>query len=117
MRLLVEAHGTRRRGYHGVPRRFVYGFAGLRPRSACLFDPEFTPALGTDLAIDERAGIRLLEEGAVATLLITLWCVLIFDGLLSHLSGSPVTRPSKTAAPAAPATLPVTIVRLESAID
>jgi len=23
----------------GVPRRFVYGFAGLRPRSALLFDP------------------------------------------------------------------------------
>src|SRR6516165_9094913 len=72
----------------GVPRRFVFGFAGLRPRSACLFDPEFTPALRTDLAVDERAGVRLLEERAIAALLIALWCVLIFDRLLSHLGGS-----------------------------
>jgi hypothetical protein len=40
----------------GVPRRFIYEVAGRRPRSARLFDPEFTPALRTDLAIDERAG-------------------------------------------------------------
>ena len=79
---------TRRRGYRGGTASLCICVSGLRPRLACLFDPEFTPALGTDLAIDERAGIRLLEEGAVATLLITLWCVLIFDGLLSHLSGS-----------------------------
>src|SRR6516225_11787544 len=81
------------------------------PRLACLFDPEFTPPLRTDLTIDERAGVRLLEERAIAALLIALWCVLIFDRLLSHLAEASVTRPSKIAAPAAPATLRVTIVR------
>jgi hypothetical protein len=50
----------------GVPRRFVYGSAGLRPRSAWLFGPESTPAFRTDLAVDERAGVRLLEQRAVA---------------------------------------------------
>jgi hypothetical protein len=30
--------------------------------SAGFFDPEFAPALGADLAIDQRAGIRLLEQ-------------------------------------------------------
>ena len=53
--------------------------SGTRPRSASLFDPEFTPALRTDLAVDQRAGVWLLEERAVAALLIALWCVLIFD--------------------------------------
>ena len=72
----------------GVPRRFVYGFLGLRSRSALLLDPEFTPALRTDVAVDDRAGVRLLEERAIAALLIVLWCVLIFDRLLSHLGGS-----------------------------
>ncbi len=57
----------------GVPRRFLYGFAGLRPRSALFFDPEFTPALRTDFAVDKRAGIWLLEQRAVAALLIALW--------------------------------------------
>ena len=42
----------------GVPRRFVYGFVGLLPRSALLLDPEFTPALRTDLAVDKRAGVK-----------------------------------------------------------
>ena len=72
----------------GVRRRFVYVSAGLRPRLACLFDPEFTPPLRIDLAVDERAGVRLLEERAIAAFLIALWCVLIFDRLLSHLGGS-----------------------------
>jgi hypothetical protein len=49
-----------------VPRRFVHVSAGIRRRSACLFDPEFTPALRTDLAIDERAAVWLLEQRAVA---------------------------------------------------
>ena len=61
----------------GVPRRFVSELAGLRPRLACLFDPEFTPAFRTDLAVDERAGVRLLEERAIAALLIVLWCVVV----------------------------------------
>jgi hypothetical protein len=68
--------------------RFVYEFARLRPRSACLFDPEFTPARRTDFTVDQRAGARLLEQRAVAALLIALWCVLIFGDLLSHLGGS-----------------------------
>jgi hypothetical protein len=63
-------------------------FAGLRPRSACLFDPEFTPAFRTDLAIDECAGVWLLKQRAVAALLIALWCVLILNRLLSHLGSS-----------------------------
>ena len=65
-----------------------YDFAGVRRRSACLFDPEFTPAFRTDLAVDKRARARLLEERAIAALLIALWCVPIFDRLLSHLGGS-----------------------------
>src|SRR6516164_5917313 len=89
MRPRFEAHGdTATRLPRGVPRRFVYEVCRLCPRSACLFDPEFTPALRTDLAVDERAGVRLLEERAIAALLIALWCVLIFDRLLSHLGGS-----------------------------
>ena len=72
----------------GVPRRFVYEYPGLRRRLTCLFNPEFTPAFRTDLALDERAGVRLLEQRAIAALLIALWCVLIFDRLLSHLGGS-----------------------------
>ena len=72
----------------GVPRRFVYEIAELRPRSARFFDPEFTPALRTDLAVDQRAGVRLLEERAIAALLIALWRVLIFGDLRSHLGGS-----------------------------
>src|SRR6516165_6410057 len=63
-------------------------FAGGRPRSACLFGPEFTPALRTDLAVDDRAGVRLLEERAIAALLIVLWCVLIVDRFLAHFCGS-----------------------------
>ena len=74
MRPRFEAHGdTATRFTTGVPRRFVSEFAGRRPRSACLFDPEFTPALRTDLAVDERAGVRLLEQRAVTALLISLW--------------------------------------------
>ena len=50
----------------GVPRRFVSELAGLRPRLACLFDPEFTPAFWTDVAVNERAAVWLLEQRAVA---------------------------------------------------
>src|SRR5262249_36297821 len=55
---------------------------------ACLFDPEFTPARRTDFTIDQRAGVRLLEQRAVAAPLIAFWCILIFGDLLSHLGGS-----------------------------
>jgi len=71
----------------GVPRRFVYGLQDVAP-SACLFGPEFTPALRTDVAVDDRAGVRLLEERAIAALLIVLWCVLIVDRFLAHFCGS-----------------------------
>jgi len=66
----------------GVPRRLACTV------STSLFDPELTPACRTDVAIDERARIRLLEERAVVALLISLWCVLIFGHFLSHLGGS-----------------------------
>ena len=59
-----------------------------RRRSAWLFGPEFTPALRTDLAVDDRAGVRLLEERAIAAILIVLWCVLIVDRFLAHFCGS-----------------------------
>jgi hypothetical protein len=89
MRPRFEAHGGHGDAVTtGVPRRFVYEFAGRRPCSASLFDPEFTPARRTDFAVDQRAGVRLLEQRAVAALLIAFWCVLIFDRLLSHLGGS-----------------------------
>jgi len=54
--------GTRRRGYRG-------GTASLcicvcrTSRSACLFDPEFTPALRAYLAVDERAGVQQRRGG------------------------------------------------------
>ena len=79
---------TRRRGYRVGAASLCICVAGLRLRLAWLFGPEFTPALRTDLAIDERAGVRFLEQRAVAALLIALWGVLIFDRLLSHLGGS-----------------------------
>jgi hypothetical protein len=56
--------------------------------SASLFDPEFTPALGTDLAIDQRAGVWLLKLRTVAALLIAFWRALLFDRLLSHVDRS-----------------------------
>src|SRR5215470_7145541 len=88
MRPRLRRMGTRRRGYRGGAASLCI-CACRTSRSACLFDPEFTPALRTDLAIDQRAGVRLLEERAVAALLIALGCVLIFDRLLSHLGGKP----------------------------
>jgi len=45
----------------GVPRRFVAHNNDVRAASAGLFDPEFAPALWTDIAVDQRAGIRLLK--------------------------------------------------------
>ena len=42
------------------------------PGLASLFDPEFTPAGRTDFTVDERAGVRLLEQRAVAALLLLL---------------------------------------------
>src|SRR6516225_6532798 len=92
-RLLVCVFGyrgmrTRRRGYHGGTASLCIWVCRTLPALTCLFDPEFTPALRTDLAVDQRAGVWLLEERAVAALLIALWCVLIFDRLLSHLGGS-----------------------------
>ena len=55
--------------------------------SAYLFDPEFTPACRTNFTVDQRAGVRLLEQRAVTALLIALWCVLTLDRLLRHLGG------------------------------
>jgi hypothetical protein len=49
-----------------------------------LFDPEFTPARRTDFTVDQRTGVRLLEQSAVAAVLIALWGFLIFGDLLSH---------------------------------
>ena len=115
MRPRFEAHGdtaTRLpRGYRAAL------YLGLQDfRSTCLFDPEFTPPLRTDLAVDERAGVRLLEERAIAALLIALWCVLIFHRLLSHLGGSFLNWcKSAAAAPVAQAVrLRMTTVRLDS---
>ena len=65
----------------------------------------------TDVAIDERARIRLREERAVVALLISLWCVLIFGHFLSHLGG---IGASDAAGPAAHARLRTTTVRLDS---
>ena len=79
----IELQASRRRDYEGVPRRFSFC-----RRLAGLFDPELAPTLWAYLAVDQRAGIRLLEQRAIAALLIALWCVLIFDRLLSHLGGS-----------------------------
>jgi hypothetical protein len=87
MRHRTEAY-SERRGYHGGTASACICVAGLRPRSACFFDPEFTPTRRTDFAIDERTGIRLLEQRAITTLLIALWCGLIFGRFLSHFSGS-----------------------------
>ena len=42
------------------------------PLSADLFNPEFAPARRAYLAVDQRAGVRWLEQRAVAALLIVL---------------------------------------------
>jgi hypothetical protein len=52
--------------------------------SAGFFDPEFAPALRADLAVDQRAGIRLLEQRAIAALLIALWRILVLHRCLLH---------------------------------
>jgi hypothetical protein len=56
--------------------------------SAGLLDPEFAPAGRADFTVDQRARVRLLEQRAVAALLIALWGLLVFCDLLSHLGGS-----------------------------
>jgi len=71
-----------------LPRGYRVASRGGHLGSASLFDPEFTPARRTDFTVDQRARVWLLEQRAVAALLIALWCVLIFDRLLSHLGGS-----------------------------
>lgn len=60
----------------------------LARASAGFLDPEFTPAGRADFTVDQRARVRLLEQRAVAALLIALWGLLIFGNLLGHLGGS-----------------------------
>lgn len=72
----------------GVPRRYLNtarSSNGIGAVSPWLFDPEFAPALGTDFAVDQRAGARLLEQGAVAALLIIFRRILVSHGFLIHL--------------------------------
>ena len=67
----------------------------LRAAASWQLTPPTAPSLSfrragiaRNLAVNERAGVRLLEERAIAALLVTLWCFLIFDRLLSHLGGN-----------------------------
>jgi hypothetical protein len=61
-------------------------------RSAGLFDPKFAPPLRAYLAVDQRTGIRLLEQRAVAALLIPLWGILVSNRRLAHFRGSLLNR-------------------------
>ena len=70
-----------------VPRG-LQSFLALARASAGFLDPEFTPAGRADFTVDQRARVRLLEQRAVAALLLALWGLLIFGDLLSHLGGS-----------------------------
>jgi hypothetical protein len=48
------------RGYRAASLRML-GTMTSGQASASLFDPEFAPALRADIAVDQRASIRLLE--------------------------------------------------------
>lgn len=63
MRPRFEAQGHGDAVTARVPRRFAHVSAGVRRRSACLFDPEFTPAFRAYLAVDERAGVQQRRGG------------------------------------------------------
>ena len=56
-------------------------------RSAGLFDPELAPTLWAYLAVDQCAGIRLLEQRAIAALLIPFWGILVCHRGLTHFGG------------------------------
>ena len=71
------------RGYRAASfreERFLLGSAGL-------FDPELAPTLWAYLAVDQCAGIRLLEQRAVAALLIAFRRVLVCQRRLAHFGG------------------------------
>jgi hypothetical protein len=60
----TEVQASRRRGYHGGTAPLQSSTAEknvFRSRSAGLFDLELAPTLRANLAIDQGAGIRLLE--------------------------------------------------------
>ena len=83
----IELQASRRRDYEGVPRRFSFC-----RRLAGLFDPELAPTLWAYLAVDQRAGIRLLEQRTVAALLIALWRILVRHRGLAHFRGCLLER-------------------------
>jgi len=83
----IELQASRRRDYEGVPRRFSFC-----RRLAGLFDPELAPTLWAYLAVDQRAGIRLLEQRAITALLIPFWGILVCDRGLTHFGGRPPNR-------------------------
>lgn len=53
--------------------------------SAGLFDPELAPAFRTDIAVNKGASVWLLEQRAVAALLVIFRRGLVGHGFLIHL--------------------------------
>ena len=68
------------RGYRAA----LLGYGRFCGRSAGLFDPELAPTLWAYLAVDQCAGIRLLEQRAVTAVLIALWGILVSHRGLAH---------------------------------
>jgi hypothetical protein len=74
------------RGYRAASLRMLRTMTSGQA-SAGLFDPEFAPALRAYFAVDKCASIWLLEQRAVAALLITLWRILVLHRRLLHFRG------------------------------
>ena len=85
----------------GVPRRFVKNALKneIWAVSAGFFHPEFAPALRADITVDQRASIGVLEQRAVAALLITLWGILVCNRGLAHFRGRLLERQQHSGGP------------------
>src|SRR5262249_31225297 len=70
----------------GVPRRCNIMFGKMLGWvSAGLFDPEFAPTFWADIAVNKGASVRLLEQRAIAALLIIFRRILVRHRFLIHL--------------------------------
>ena len=96
----IEVQASRRRGYQGVP-RFVKNALknDIWAVSAGFFHPEFAPALRADITVDQGASIGVLEQRAVAALLITLWGILVCNRGLAHFRGCLLERQQHNGGP------------------
>src|SRR5215471_10433696 len=94
-----DARGRSRRGPSERTARLPRGYRAVsleknefRWSSAGFFDPEFAPALRADITVDQCASIGVLEQRAVAALLITLWGILVGHRRLAHFRSSLLER-------------------------